>query len=378
MTEPYIPRKAGDFVIAKDWNDMQIEIRGKFDAHTHSGEPDQGLKLTGEAIHSSTALTIKGLDLSGDLKVDGSATTGGALSVNDALSVGKDIAAKGSLTVDKGLAVTDRVGIGTTTPLEQLHVYKAGTGPAWRGRGVFSGEKAAAIIGEYDGTAIIGAHNANLSAWADLAVNPHGGNVGIGTTEPKAKLEVSGDIKVTGARIKSAHDYAIVETNKNDWLRINPDRNYPAIALYKPVAIGDGGLAVGSWDKPPTGEIWAKNGISFASGSRSTHINHDGAFYRYKGQVYITVDDNLYIRDSGGDIKMHFDTNKGYTTIKGTQLNIGAWRIEVTGDCMYIKCGNKTVARFSTGHDRFLIFRHINNSRPYFYYNKNNHYGVWG
>ncbi|GEN78098.1 hypothetical protein [Chryseobacterium hagamense] len=54
------------------------------------------------------------------------------------------------------------------------------------------------IIGTYSGTGTIGAHNNALSAWSDLAINPAGGNVGIGTTTPGAKLDVNGSIKISG------------------------------------------------------------------------------------------------------------------------------------------------------------------------------------
>lgn len=51
-----------------------------------------------------------------------------------------------------------------------------------------------------------------------------------------------------------------------------------------------------------TGNTNIKGVLSVPSGIRvdggtSTHINVDGAFYRYSGQCYITTDDNLYIRD---------------------------------------------------------------------------------
>lgn len=50
------------------------------------------------------------------------------------------------------------------------------------------------------------------------------------------------------------------------------------------------------------------------------HIERDGAFYRNTdGQVYLTVDDNLYIRDTGaGSWAAHFDTNGGNLELKGT------------------------------------------------------------
>ena len=50
-------------------------------------------------------------------------------------------------------------------------------------------------------------------------------------------------------------------------------------------------------------------------GQRASHVNDDGAFYRYNGQVYITVSDNLYIRDAGGDTSFDFNTDTHALTI---------------------------------------------------------------
>ena len=59
--------------------------------------------------------------------------------------------------------------------------------------------------------------------------------------------------------------------------------------------------------------ITSKNGI-IVDGGRA-HINKDGAFYRHGGQVYITVDDNLYIRDTSTSGKtIHINTNNGHIT----------------------------------------------------------------
>lgn len=59
----------------------------------------------------------------------------------------------------------------------------------------------------------------------------------------------------------------------------------------------------------------------------NNHINRDGALYRHGGQVYLTVDDNFYIRDSGtaggkeGAILAHFDTRERRFNINSEDKN---------------------------------------------------------
>lgn len=81
------------------------------------------------------------------------------------------------------------------------------------------------------------------------------GNVGIGVAEPWEKLEVGGSVRFHGSRLRNASGFSIAQTDANDWLRINPDFEYPATALHGPVAIGGGGLAVGEWTQPPNGRL---------------------------------------------------------------------------------------------------------------------------
>jgi hypothetical protein len=81
------------------------------------------------------------------------------------------------------------------------------------------------------------------------------GNVGLGTTPTAERLEVAGNVKITGSRLKNSASYGIIQTDATDWLRINPDSQYPAIALYKPVAIGEGGLSIGEWGQLPKGNL---------------------------------------------------------------------------------------------------------------------------
>ncbi len=64
----------------------------------------------------------------------------------------------------------------------------------------------------------------------------------------------------------------------------------------------------------------------------SGHIDTDGAFYRTGGQVYITVDDNLYIRDSGVGSKFHFDTNNGRLGVNKTSPS---YTLDVAGSGLF-------------------------------------------
>jgi cytoskeletal protein CcmA (bactofilin family) len=50
----------------------------------------------------------------------------------------------------------------------------------------------------------------------------------------------------------------------------------------------------------------APSGLRF-DGDRSTHIDCDGSLYRYNGQVYLTTDDNFYVRDYGRNKYIHLD-----------------------------------------------------------------------
>ncbi|MBT6472281.1 MAG: hypothetical protein HOK52_13615, partial [Candidatus Marinimicrobia bacterium] len=69
---------------------------------------------------------------------------------------------------------------------------------AWKGRGVFGNETCAFVCGVYHNKIQIGGHNGALNAWYDIAINPGGGNVGIGTTTMTTTFNVSGSFYLSG------------------------------------------------------------------------------------------------------------------------------------------------------------------------------------
>jgi hypothetical protein len=93
------------------------------------------------------------------------------------------------------------VGIGTTAPATKLHVGGGGrldgAGRVYLGAGAVAGARGLEILEENATTFSIRHHDPNV-AWRNIALNPYGGNIGIGTLTPSVKLDVVGDVNASG------------------------------------------------------------------------------------------------------------------------------------------------------------------------------------
>ncbi len=192
------------------------------------------LEFDGKRWRVSADLRFIFRPLATDLVSKAGDTITGPLTIDAALEVAGDIGVGGSLRAREAdralhvagpLAIDGDVGIGTTEPSAKLTVDPQGPGgivignPSTSGGGYTS--LSLAISAASDGHAVVQSIRASGSEYGNLAFNPDGGNVGIGTTTPVAKLEVSGDLKVSGTIVQE--EWIPFELDAQAWDLVSPD-----------------------------------------------------------------------------------------------------------------------------------------------------------
>ncbi len=95
------------------------------------------------------------------------------------------------------------------------------------------------------------------------------GNVGIGTSDPKAKLDVMGDIA-----IQSQHAFR----GNDAWLRLNQDGAFSAgvhtPGLFAPSSLNVGGLS--SWGNPGGGNVWIAGNVGIGTSDPKANLDVNG------------------------------------------------------------------------------------------------------
>ena len=139
------------------------------------------------------------------------------------------------------------VGVRSTSPIAPLDARSPSTGTSDWIAATFGpdGSGNRVVAGNLEGTATIGAHSSTLDAWSNLAINPSGGNVGIGTMSPLAKMSMgewndgsSGDsiqLKMSGLHNSGTNQGSVNGTYK---LKIEGYQNDGALKVY-PIHVMD-------------------------------------------------------------------------------------------------------------------------------------------
>jgi len=229
------------------------------------------------------------------------------------------------------------LGIGTSAVSEILDVYRANTG-GWNPRIVARDGTNAAFIGSYSGQPGVFAHNNALSAWADLYLNTTsptlpgasgkvfiGGNVGIGTTNPLARLHVSGSstslsaifngnigIGTTNAvyRLQLGNTTG-VQTSATEVISLGGTYSNSAgsnvkLRVYDEASGAIGGMSVSSGQMEVN--TWAAGKIAFYRGTTQT------AIIDANGNLGIGTSSPSQLLHVAGNIKLNSVFGEGTTT----------------------------------------------------------------
>ena len=147
-------------------------------------------------------------------------------------------------------------------------------------------------------------------------------------------LSVTGLLKISGARVTNSAGFGMLEANQSDWLRINPDGQYPGIAMYKSIAI-ENGLSVGAWEQLPKGALKVSDSITVgalklqASGNASIISNDAGRLHISGGEILYLLNKSGVIvgKEWGGTGNLAVEGNLGASNIcSGGAFRIGAGR----------------------------------------------------
>ncbi|HLP22073.1 MAG TPA: tail fiber domain-containing protein, partial [Chitinophagales bacterium] len=233
---------------------------------------------------------------------------------------------------------TGNVGVGNNAPQHQLSVGAATSDAqtvsirgysnlpgSWKGGGAFGYTSASVIMGELNGVAQMGGHSAALNAWATLSLNSGGGNVGVGTTTPAYKFDVSGDARATGNINAGTH---LVIQYSDPYLRTDADNKHMVVSG------GSGWTATGATmvlrgssagNNAHGLEMYTGNaermrilsngnmGIGTAAPADklhvSTNIRADGTVYWGNGLVRTETRDNAGLRGDAGARSGFFETS---------------------------------------------------------------------
>ncbi|MCE1187024.1 MAG: tail fiber domain-containing protein [Rhodocyclales bacterium] len=320
---PYVPKAAGDIMLAADWNEMQVRARTELQAHDHSSAPFRQIPREGirdrainEAkIDPASKPTLAELTVSGPLRVTGT-------------SLLADVQISGAASLGAPLSVAGHLSIGTNTP-ENAEGWS-------RVLDLVGGPHAKLSVRAGAVDARLMSHTASI----------YGAEPGmlLGTRSPHPLSVITNGstrLRVSAERSDSGIETPVLDLAPgNAFLRFSSA--YTALVNQLPLGaeicndtttrkalmlVGNKSSGVdrrvGIWERLDVHGPTFSKGLD-VSDQVADHMNSDGCFYRWQGQAYLAVDDNLYIRDINKGVQMHFNTLNGVITSKGINIETEA------------------------------------------------------
>jgi hypothetical protein len=255
--------------------------------------------------------------------------TGGASPINNRITYGTDGTGwKFAIGKNQGGTVTDQfviqdngnIGIGTTAPGGKLHVV--GTSPSIfvdtsntfaLSVGAASATPNIVAIGT-SGTGVpqIQGYTNGFAATTNLAIQPNGGNLGIGTTSPGARLDVVGVFDALPARILRQATYGEILRIGRNGVSETASINYPADGVFAINTAGSERMRIAS-----NGNV----GIGTTSPTYKTHIEGTGAdIFLTKNTTSTSFNRSFFYNNNNVGIQF---LNFGSAYASGTEFSVG-------------------------------------------------------
>jgi hypothetical protein len=136
--------------------------------------------------------------------------------------------------------------------------------------------------------------------------------LGVGTDDPKSNLHISGqaaELRISNTTSGLSPRLTLQNDAGSDWEITTSEHNGSWLHIHPVGEVGKG------MDIRKDGKVRALGGLNF--GERATHLDEDGSMYRLGGKLYLSIDDEFFIRDIGGVEKFGFHTDNGRMAIGG-------------------------------------------------------------
>lgn len=322
-----------------------------FDANNNFEASNTGFNLNYQSANAALNIVQSGTGdalrvNSNSLVVDSSGNVGIGVNPVDRLSI-KNSTGNGTLDIKTGTVTADSVRIQSGGSVTNYLEYRGFLGHVWF-----------------------------VDTTERMRIDSSG-NVGIGTSTPSYKLDITGP-GTAGASTLRLNDAASVADSKHLLLTRGSTTAYVGIAgsqTNDPLIISRSGnydLNIDSSGNVGIGTSSPSEELEIRKDNATIYINGGASAYELTSTLKFTrakIETAIQSGTANGDTRMEFHT-------RTSGIEAERMRIDSSGSIKFGNNGNIGIIG-ATGGDVFTLYQNRNGSTPYFYFNTSGGYGVY-